>query len=103
MTHWVYVVELDPAVAKDRKFRKQNPDCDRAERFFYVGETAKDPETRFGIHKAGGKHSSAMVRKWGLHLRKRMSRRCVDRNEGRRLERETAERLRRKGHAAYFN
>ena len=45
MTHWVYVVELDPAVARNKSFREQNPDCDQADKFFYVGETATDPET----------------------------------------------------------
>ena len=101
MTHWVYVVELDSGVSRNRKFRKQNPDCAAADRFFYVGETAKDPETRFEIHKSGSRQASTIVTKWGICLRKRMSRRCADRNEGRRLERETAERLGRKGHAAY--
>ena len=103
MTHWVYVIELDPEVVRSSAFRTQNPHWETADRCFYVGETAREPAVRFEQHKTGGRLSSSIVRRWGRYLRTRMCRRCADRSEGRRLERETAERLRRKGHAAYFN
>ena len=102
MSYWVYVIQLDPAVALDRRFRKQNPECDDAKGFFYVGQTALDPEVRFQQHRDGVR-ASRIVTKHGKYLSRRRCRRCDSREEAERLERTVADSLRRRGFAAYAN
>src|SRR5262249_4632838 len=65
--HNVYVVLLDPAVAKIRKVRAENPDCDRKKPCLYVGMTGLTPEERFKNHKAGIKAAS-VVKHYGIRL-----------------------------------
>ena len=105
-TYCVYVVDLDPAVWRDRpKMRKSNPRYNlfSGPGFLYVGMTMYTPEERFETHKTGGKLSSPVVRKYGIRLRptlyrayKRMS--MTDAEE---MEVYVAERLRRKGYAVW--
>ena len=102
MSHWVYVIQLEPAVAFDRRFRKQNPECNDAKGFFYVGQTAHDPEVRFQQH-LDGVRASRLVTKHGKYLSRRRCRRCASRREAERLERSVASSLRRRGFAAYTN
>lgn len=65
--HNVYVVELDEAVLKDKKFCAANPSFDPYLSCLYVGMTGLDPKVRFENHKRGYK-SNKYVRKYGLHL-----------------------------------
>ncbi|MGH7973232.1 MAG: hypothetical protein ACREIC_31325 [Limisphaerales bacterium] len=65
--HNVYVVLLDPAVAKLRKVRAANPNRGPKKPCVYVGMTGLDPQTRFANHKAGIK-AAAVVRRYGLRL-----------------------------------
>lgn len=65
--HNVYVVLLDPAVAKLKKVRAENPDRDRRKPCVYVGMTGLPPEERFENHKAGIKATS-VVKRYGLRL-----------------------------------
>ncbi len=65
--HCVYVVLLDPAVAKIRKVRAENPDRDRKRPCVYVGMTGLSPEERFANHKSGIK-AAAVVKRYGLRL-----------------------------------
>jgi hypothetical protein len=65
--HGVYVVLLDPAVAKIRKVRADNPDRDRKKPCVYVGMTGLTPEERFANHKAGIKDAS-LVKRYGVRL-----------------------------------
>ena len=51
--HYVYVVELDPAVLNLARFRKANPERDMLKPCVYVGMTGLTPEARFAKHKAG--------------------------------------------------
>ena len=51
--HHVYVVLLDPAVAKIRKIRAANSQRDPKKPCVYVGMTGLTPEERFSNHKAG--------------------------------------------------
>jgi hypothetical protein len=105
-TWCVYVVDLDKAVWRDRpKMRKSNPRYNRltGPGFLYVGMTMHTPKERFDTHKAGGKLSSPVVKKYGLRLRptlyrayKRMS--LADAEE---MEVYVAERLRKKGYAVW--
>jgi hypothetical protein len=51
--HRVYVVELDPAVLEEKRFREANTGRDPAKPCVYVGMTGLDPDLRFDKHKAG--------------------------------------------------
>ena len=65
--HNVYVVELDEAVLKDKKFCAANPNFDPYLSCLYVGMTGLDPKERFKNHKRGYK-ANKYVQKHGLHL-----------------------------------
>jgi len=65
--HHVYVVLLDPAVAKIRRVLAENPKRDPAKPCVYVGMTGLAPEERFANHKSGVK-AAMVVRRHGLRL-----------------------------------
>jgi hypothetical protein len=65
--HSVYVVLLDPAVARLRKVRAENPGRNPDLPCVYVGMTGLTPEERFANHKAGVK-AAAVVRRHGVRL-----------------------------------
>ena len=65
--HHVYVVLLNPAVARVRKVRAANPARDCKKQCVYVGMTGLTPEERFANHKAGIKAASA-VKRYGIRL-----------------------------------
>ena len=65
--HNVYVVLLDPAVAKLRKVRAANPDRDRKKPCVYVGMSGLTPEERFANHKAGTK-DAPLVKRFGITM-----------------------------------
>jgi hypothetical protein len=64
----LYVIELAEDVRTVKKVREANPNANPKMKCVYVGSTARTPEQRFGIHKAGGKQSSSIVRKHGRRL-----------------------------------
>jgi len=66
--HNVYVIELDPKVLKDKKFRAVNPQHDPAKPCLYVGSTGLSPYERFLNHKDVHK-SNRYAKKYGVHLR----------------------------------
>jgi hypothetical protein len=66
--HNVYVIELDPKVLKDRKFRAANKDCDPQKPCFYVGSTGMSPTMRFINHKRGYK-ANRFAKRFGVKLR----------------------------------
>jgi len=65
--HYVYVVLLEPGVARHRKVLAVNPDRDPAKPCVYVGMTGLNPEERFANHKQGTK-AAWVVRRYGLKL-----------------------------------
>lgn len=65
--HHVYVVLLDPAVARLKKVRMENPGRVSGKPCVYVGMTGLSPEERFSNHKAGIK-SAAVVTRYGIRL-----------------------------------
>ena len=65
--HSVYVVLLDPRVAKYKMVRALNPNRDCEKPCVYVGMTGLSPEERFANHKAGLK-SAWVVRRFGIRL-----------------------------------
>lgn len=74
MERWLYVILLDRAVAGNGRFRKDNPDYDGKAICYYVGSSAKDPETRFAEHLSGYK-SAKVVRAFGRKVVHAMCRR----------------------------
>jgi len=66
--HRVYVVELDPAVRRDRRFVSQNRYTTPSMTCLYVGSTGVDPAVRFGNHLRGHK-GCPLVRRHGVRLR----------------------------------
>jgi len=51
----VYVIRLDAAVLKNRRFRAANPGYVKGSPCVYVGATGLSPEERFANHKSGQK------------------------------------------------
>lgn len=65
--HHVYVVLLDPAVKRSRRFVEQNPNLAPDTICLYVGMTGLTPEERFANHKAGHR-ANRYVRDHGISL-----------------------------------
>jgi hypothetical protein len=65
--HSVYVVELDPAVLRDTRYRRANPQHRAGFACLYVGSTGLPPGERFQNHKAGVK-ANRYVRDFGIGL-----------------------------------
>ena len=63
----MYVVLIDPRVAKHPSVLHLNPRRDPSKPCLYVGMTGLDPAERFANHKRGYK-SAWTVRKYGLRL-----------------------------------
>jgi predicted GIY-YIG superfamily endonuclease len=100
--HFVYVIELDPAVLDSRDFRRANPDYVAGRRCVYVGQTARTPEERFAQHQAGTK-SNRYARKHGLRLIRRYTTEVAGntRAAAEAKEAAVAARLRKKGWAVW--
>ena len=105
MKYYVYVIRLDTAVLKSRKFRCRNPDAIPNLPCFYIGQSYHPPEIRFWQHKKGYK-GNRFVKKFGLGLCPRLYERynpIETRNEAERIEAMLTERLRNKGHGVWSN
>lgn len=99
----VYVVRLDEAVFKVKKFREANPDADPTKQCFYVGKSGHSPDVRYRQHKAGIKSGKKIVTRFGMYLRRRMCNLNLSHDEAVRLEKELAYSLRAKGHGVWQN
>ena len=69
--HHVYVIELDRAVLKEKRFLEENSDYSGEKACLYVGSTGLTPEERLKNHQAGIK-SGKYPHKFGLWLRPRL-------------------------------
>ena len=67
-THRVYVIELDPTVLAEKRFRERNPQCRAGMPCVYVGMTGLTVEQRFDNHRRGHK-GSRLVKQYGRRLR----------------------------------
>ena len=102
--HNVYVIELDEKVRSVRRFAAANPNS-RADRpCLYVGVTGLSPEKRFENHK-NGIRAASYVKRFGIRLRPKFYARYnpMTYNEAARMERELANRLRKRGFAVWQN
>ncbi|MDP6532814.1 MAG: GIY-YIG nuclease family protein [Candidatus Marinimicrobia bacterium] len=66
--YYVYVIELDPAVADLKKFRDKNPQYIRGNGCVYVGQSTRKPEVRFEQHKEGYK-ANTFAKRFGMKLK----------------------------------
>ena len=64
----LYVIELAEEARTVKRVREANPNANPKMKCVYVGSTARTPEQRFEVHKAGGKQSSSIVRLHGVRL-----------------------------------
>ena len=113
----VYVIELKETVWKNKPFRKENDDCEpRESRYFYVGQTSRTPKQRYDVHTkeepGGKKHPKASSIVFEYHMDDGLRSEVgsleipherLSQVEALRREREVADRLRRRGFAAYCN
>lgn len=105
MEYYVYVIRLDDAVLKSRKFRRRNPDINPVLPCFYVGQSYHSPETRFWQHKEGYK-GNRFVKEFGLGLCPRLYENfnpIRTRKEAEIIEAKLSESLRIKGHGVWSN
>ncbi len=103
-SHNVYVVRLDPAVLKHRKFRKANPVYVEGRPCVYVGMTGLSPEERFQNHKRGHK-GNWYVKEYGIRLMPEWYAKSnpLSYEDAQEWEYELAERLRGQGWAVWQN
>jgi hypothetical protein len=100
--HSIYVIELDKAVLKEKKFLEANPEFDENKPCVYVGMTGLTPEVRFDQHKRGYK-SNKYAKKYGIRLKPRLfsSHNPMTYEEACDMEKEKARRLRNRGYAVW--
>jgi len=105
MPYNVYVIKLDKAVLKSKKFREKNPHLNPHRACYYVGQTTHDPKVRFQQHKQGYK-SNSYVKRFGIKLVSRKFLKynpIATRREAEAIEQHLAEKLRKKGHGVWSN
>ena len=111
-THKVYVVELSKSVwTEKKKFREANSHYNGKLEFLYVGMTRHDPKLRFEKHKKGYRNkkgikiSSKYVERYGLYLRPTLYAflNPLSYSDAKRIEKELAESLRKRGYAVWWN
>jgi len=103
--YYVYVIELDKKVLKDKRFRAKNPDYIEGKPCVYVGQSAQKPEVRFNQHLDGYK-SNRYARYYGRKIRLKDCEELnpiASREAAERLEKELSERFRREGYAVWSN
>lgn len=98
----IYVIELDRAVLKEKKFLEANPQFDEKKPCVYVGMTARTPEERFDQHKSGYK-SAKYAKKYGIRLKPRLfaNHNPMTYEDACVTEKEKARRLRNRGYAVW--
>lgn len=101
-TRNIYVIRLDPAVLKRKRFREANPQHDPRKPCVYVGLTAHSPKVRFEQHLRGYK-CCKLVKVFGIALMPRHYARYnpMPRAEAEWMEKEKARRLRKRGYAVW--
>ena len=103
MQYYVYVIRLDDAVLKSRKFRDSNPDMNLNLPCFYIGQSYHNPETRFWQHKKGYK-GNHFVKDFGLGLCPRLYESLNPirtRKEAEKIEQYLTNHFRAKGHGVW--
>ena len=102
--HNVYVIELDEAVLRKKKFLDANPHYRGKKGCLYVGMTGLSPAERFEQHKRGYK-SGKFVEEFGLRLRPDLykGKNPMTYEKACKMEPKLARKLRKKGYAVWQN
>ena len=103
--YYVYVMDLDFAVADIKKFRKENPKYFTGNPCVYVGQSSRKPEVRFEQHKEGYK-SNRYAKKFGLKLRPDLYEKynpIPTRKDAEAIEAMVGYNLRKQGYGVWFN
>ena len=102
----VYVIELESAVLKNKKFLEKNPDMKKGKLCVYIGSTGIDPQKRFEQHKRGYK-ANKYVKKFGTCLRMdlvpKYKKPFKNSTESEAAEARHAVRMRKRGYAVWQN
>jgi len=101
----LYVIELADEARTIKRVREANPNANPKMKCVYVGSTARTPEQRFEVHKAGGKQSCSIVRQHGRRLVPGLYRDfpMMPRAQAEEEEAHLADRLRAKGYTVWQN
>jgi len=67
---YVYVIDLDTLVLREKKFKNANPQYEEGNHCVYVGQSYLKPKERFEQHKNGIK-SNKYARKYGKWVKKK--------------------------------
>ena len=103
--YYVYVMDLDSAVADIKKFLKENPKYFTGNPCVYVGQSSRKPEVRFEQHKEGFK-SNRYAKKFGLKLRPDLYEKynpIPTRKDAEAIEAMVGNNLRNQGYGVWFN
>ena len=104
-SYYVYVIELNPAVAELRKFRLKNPKYIKGNGCVYVGQSSRKPALRFEQHKEGYK-ANKYARVHGIKLRPDLYEKynpIPTRKDAEEIEAMLGRELRRRGFGVWFN
>jgi|TARA_B110000459_G_scaffold144326_1_gene157238 hypothetical protein len=102
---FLYVIELDSAVANKKKFRLKNPNYIRGNGCVYVGQSFRDPSIRFEQHKEGYK-SNRYAKEYGIRLRPDLYEKynpIPTRKDAEEIESMVAKELKTRGIGVWFN
>ena len=102
---FLYVIELDSAVANKKKFRLKNPNYIKGNGCVYVGQSFRNPSIRFEQHKEGYK-SNKYAKYYGLKLRPDLYEKynpIPSRKNAEEIEEMLGKVLRKQGYGVWFN
>tara|TARA_Y100000590_G_scaffold148148_2_gene170227 strand:- start:4292 stop:4612 length:321 start_codon:yes stop_codon:yes gene_type:complete len=103
--YYVYVIELDPAVADRKKFREKNPKYIKGIGCVYVGQSIRKPTLRFEQHKEGYK-ANKFAKIYGVKLRPDLYEKynpIPTRKDAEEIEEMLGRELRDRGYGVWFN
>ena len=102
--HNVYVIELDRAVLKNKKFLDANPNMKKGAACLHVGMTGLTPEQRFENHKRGHK-PGRFAKNYGKRLVPELYEQYnpMSHEQAKAMEVKLAESLRKKGFGVWYN
>ena len=103
--YYVYVIELDPSVADQKKFWAKNPKYINGKSCVYVGQSSRKPSLRFAQHKEGYK-SNKYAREYGIRLRPELYEKynpIPTRTDAEEIEEMLGIQLRKQGIGVWFN
>ena len=103
--YFVYVIELDPAVANQNKFSAKNPRYILGSDCVYVGQSSRKPVLRFEQHKEGYK-SNKYAKVYGIKLRPDLYEQynpIPTRKDAEEIEEMLGKSLRKRGYGVWFN